>query len=117
VLRRQWEVNGYRSGAGTGVEAGDITFDTVSRQVKVDGKLLELSRRELDALELLMRRAGHVVSKPAIETALYSFDEEIGSNAIGVLIHRLRKRIQAAGAQVSIHTLRGIGYLLSDQAP
>ena len=107
-----------RPGQALGLQLalGNITFDTVERQARIGAVAIELSRRELDALELLMRRAGRVVSKAAIETALYSQDEEIGSNAVEVLIHRLRKRLQAAGATAYVHTLRGIGYLLSDEA-
>ena len=102
---------------GLTLTQGNLTFDTADRQVLVGDMAIELSRRELDALELLMRRAGRVVSKSSIENTLYSLDDEIASNAIEVLIHRLRKRIQAAGATVYIHTLRGIGYLLSQEAP
>lgn len=108
-----------RPGRGLGLQLrqGNLGFDTVSREVQIDGEPLLLSRRETDALELLLRRAGRVVSKPALEDALYAFGEEVGSNAVEVLIHRLRKRLQAAGADAHIHTLRGIGYLLSDREP
>lgn len=96
---------------------GNVTFDTVLRQTMVAGLPIILSRRELDTLELLMRRAGRVVSKSAIEDAIYPFGDEIGSNAIEVLIHRLRRHLQTVGADIFIHTLRGLGYLLSDHPP
>jgi len=96
---------------------GNVAFDTTTREVAVAGEPISLSRRERDALELLMRRFGKVVSKDAIEAAIYAFDDELTSNAIEVLIHRLRKRMQQAGATVHVHTLRGIGYLLSERAP
>lgn len=99
---------------GLTLTQGNISFDTVNRQATVNGAPLELGRRELDALEILLRRAGRVVAKGAIETAVYNFNEEIGSNAVEVLIHRLRKRLQAAGASAAVHTLRGVGYLLGD---
>ncbi len=106
-----------RPGAALGVELtqGNLAFDTVNRVATVGGAPLDLSRRELDALELLMRRAGRVVSKTAFENSLYGFGEEVGSNAVEVLIHRLRKRLQAAGALAGIQTLRGIGYILMDE--
>ena len=69
------------------------TCDSAARLASVAGKPLDLSRRELDALELLLRRAGRVVSKAALENGLYGFGEEVGSNAVEVLIHRLRKRL------------------------
>ncbi len=96
---------------------GNVAFDTTTREVRVADEPISLSRRERDALELLMRRFGKVVSKDAIEAAIYAFDDELTSNAIEVLIHRLRKRMQQAGATVHVHTLRGIGYLLSERAP
>jgi DNA-binding response OmpR family regulator len=83
----------------------------------VNGDQVMLSRREIDLLELLLRRSGRVVSKSAIEEGIYAFGEELASNAVEVLVHRLRKRMQQAGATVQLHTLRGIGYLLSDKAP
>ena len=53
------------------------------------------------------------MTKSAIEEAIYAFGEELASNAIEVLIHRLRKRMQEAHADVYIHTLRGVGYMLT----
>ncbi len=96
---------------------GNVAFDSTTREVRVADGPIALSRRERDALELLLRRFGKVVSKDSIEAAIYAFDDELTSNAIEVLIHRLRKRMQQAGATVHVHTLRGIGYLLSDRAP
>ncbi len=93
---------------------GNVSFDTSTREVRVDNQLVELGRREMDGLELLMRRTGRVVPKAAIEDAIYAFGDEVASNAIEVLIHRLRKRIRDAGGTIHIHTVRGVGYLLSD---
>ncbi len=103
-----------RPGAVLGMclTAGNLSFDTVGRDVKVDDKPLRLSRRELDILEYLMRRVGRVVSKEWLEEALYGFDEEVSSNSVEVAVHRLRKSLENAKANVAIHTLRGVGYLL-----
>ncbi|PKU26473.1 response regulator transcription factor [Telmatospirillum siberiense] len=100
---------------GLTLTQGNVTFDTMAREVHVAGQLLLPGRRELDALEVLMRRAGRVVSKAALEDALYAFGDEVESNTIEVLIHRLRKRMQVAGADVSIQTLRGVGYFLAEK--
>lgn len=102
---------------GLTLAQGNVTFDTMAREVRVSGQPLVLGRRELDALEVLMRRAGRVVSKAAIEDALYAFGDEVESNTIEVLVHRLRKRMQAAGADVLIQTLRGVGYFLAEKTP
>lgn len=96
--------------------AGNVSFDTVAREVSIGGVTAAFSRRETDLLEILLRRQGRVVPKDAIEESLYAFGDEVSSNSIEVAIHRLRKRLGEAGADVEVHTLRGIGYLLSPAA-
>jgi DNA-binding response OmpR family regulator len=108
-----------RPGASLGrtLTVGDLNLDTVARELTVDGAHCALSRRELGVLELLMRRAGRVVPKDAIDDALYGFDEAVTPNSIEVAIHRLRKRLVEAGARARVHTLRGIGYMLAEDEP
>jgi two-component system, OmpR family, response regulator len=89
---------------------GSLAFDSASRMAAVDGKPLDLSGREISVLEVLLLRAGRVVSKEQLVEHLYSFNEEVGMNAIEVYVHRLRKKIEGAG--VTIRTVRGLGYLL-----
>lgn len=81
-----------RLGAPLGVtlKAGNIAFDTVSRETVIDDGVVSLSRRESDALECLMRRLGRVVPRSVLEETLYGYQETIGSNSVEVLIHRLR---------------------------
>jgi DNA-binding response OmpR family regulator len=93
--------------------SGRISMDTVNREVRLDSELLALSHKELCLLELLMRRIDHVVPKDVIEESLYSYDEPVSKNSIEVLVHRLRKKMKDAGADLQIHTLRGVGYLCS----
>jgi DNA-binding response OmpR family regulator len=95
---------------------GNLELNTVDRVVTIAGATVELSRRELSALELLMRRSGRVISKAEMEESLYGYGEEVASNAIEVVVHRLRKKLSSAEASAELHTLRGIGYLLSDPA-
>ena len=92
-----------------------MSFDTTSREVSVDGSVIKISPREMSVLEQLMRRAGRVVAKDAIESKLYGFGDEVSANSVEANISRLRKRLTKADASVSIHTLRGVGYLLSEQ--
>jgi len=99
---------------GAVLESGNVALDTVLRQVEVNGRVVPVSRREIGALELLMRRAGQVVSKRALEDALYGLSDDVNPNTVEVLISRLRKRLEEIGANCSIHTLRGIGYLLRE---
>ncbi|MGI9508874.1 MAG: response regulator transcription factor [Geminicoccaceae bacterium] len=102
---------------GTVLEAGNLSFDTVGRETRIGNGAAPLSKRESDVLELLLRRKGRVVPKDAIEESLYGFDEEATPNAVEVATHRLRKKLESAGATVRIHTLRGVGYLLEDSDP
>jgi DNA-binding response OmpR family regulator len=98
---------------GKTLTAGNIVFDTVGLDVRVAETNLALPRRESAILEHLMRRLGRVVPKTVLEEKLYGMDEELGSNAIPVHVHYLRRKLAEAGATAEIHTVRGIGYLLS----
>jgi DNA-binding response OmpR family regulator len=64
-----------------------------------------------------MRRAGRVVPKAAIEESIYSYDMEASANAVEAQVSRLRKRLTEHGAQAAIHTLRGIGYMITESDP
>src|SRR5579875_2252029 len=103
------------SALGQELSASNLTLDTRTGEVQVDGTSVSLSRREIGLLELLLRRAGRVGPKQAIESSLYGMDEEVASNTVEVLVHRLRKRLAHLGAKVNVVTLRGIGYVLTDQ--
>jgi two-component system response regulator QseB len=61
-----------------------------------------------------MRRQGAVVPRDLLEQGLYSFDSQLGSNAMEVLVHRLRRKLTDAEATACIHTVRGVGYMLAD---
>lgn len=108
-----------RPGAALSVELSlsNLTFDTAGREVRVDGKVISMPRREMEMLEHLLRRSGKVVSKRSLEESLYGFDDDVTPNSVEVLVSRLRKRLQQCGAQASVHTLRGIGYMLMDAPP
>jgi DNA-binding response OmpR family regulator len=99
---------------GTTLQAGNVTFDTIGRDVRVESVHLTLPRREGAILEHLMRRLGRVMPKAVLEEKLYGIDDELGSNAIPVHVHHLRRRLLDAGATAEIHTVRGIGYLLTE---
>lgn len=105
-----------RPGAALGVvlTAGNVTFDVTSREVRIDDVLIPIPRREMAVLEQLMRRLGNVVPKDLLSDSVYSFDDDVTSNSLEVGISRLRKRLSNVGAKVSIHTLRGVGYLLTE---
>jgi len=99
---------------GQTLTAGNLSFDTTSREVRVGESPISISQREMGVLEQLMRRSGRVVPKDTLEEKLYGFDDEITSNSVEVHISRLRKRLCGADAGIHIHTLRGVGYLLAE---
>lgn len=99
-----------QSGGGSVLHHGALTLDTVGRRAMLNGEPIELSARELGVLEVLMLRSGRVVNKEQLAEQLYGWEEEVGANAIEVYVHRLRRKLEAAG--VVIRTIRGLGYLL-----
>jgi DNA-binding response OmpR family regulator len=99
---------------GATLTVGNVRLDVASRQVTIRDSVVGFTRREIGALELLMRREGQVVSKGALEDGLYGLSKDVSANAIEVLISRVRRRLEAAAANCSIHTLHGIGYLLKE---
>ena len=98
---------------GNALELGELRLDTVSRQVTLRDDPQFLSPREVAVLEILLRRSGHVVPKKIVEDHLFGLSSEVGSNAIEVYVHRLRKQLADSGADVEIHTVRGVGYLIA----
>ena len=88
------------------ISIGQVMLDTLTHTVSVDGKNVELPRREFMLLKALMENPGRVMSREKLETRLYGWGEELASNSIDVHIHHLRKKIPAG----FIKTIRGIGY-------
>jgi DNA-binding response OmpR family regulator len=99
---------------GMTLEAGNLRLDTVGRELAVGGTPVRLSRRELAILEQMMRRFGPIVPKAVLEEKLYGIDEEPDSNPIPVHVHHLRRQLEAAGASLVVHTIRGVGYVLAE---
>ncbi len=98
---------------GRSLELGNLVFDTVGRQLFINGNPQMLTARELAVLEILLRRRGRVVSKRVVEDQIFGLSSDLGSNAVEVYVHRLRKSLQDLGAKPVIHTIRGVGYLIS----
>jgi len=86
-----------------------MTVDAAAKRVRVDGRPVDLTPREWALLELFLTHPGRVLSKDQIAESLFTFDEQLSSNAIEVHVSRLRTKIQPAGAH--IRTVRGFGYL------
>jgi len=93
--------------------AADVVLDPAARRVLRAGEPVALSTREFDLLHTLMLNAGRVLSREQLEQHLYSWGEEVESNAVEVHIHHLRRKLGAA----LIQTVRGVGYVLLHESP
>ena len=96
--------------AGSSIKHGPLVYDQSGRIATIDGKMVELSARELGLLEVLLQRAGRMVSKDQLVERLCEWGEEVSNNAIEVYVHRLRKKIEKG--PIRIATVRGLGYCL-----
>ncbi len=102
--------------AGPVLRLGTLTVDEAAATAKCGDKELDLRLSERRLLVLLMRRAGTVVAKVSIETALSEQGRELSSNAVEALVSRTRKVLADAGTDVVIDTIRGVGYILKGPA-
>ena len=89
-------------------EHGGVSIDPATREVIAHGQAVVLSSREWAVLLLLLARPGVVFSRKQLEEKLYSWKDEVSSNAIEVYIHGLRKKL---GTQL-IQNVRGVGYMI-----
>jgi DNA-binding response OmpR family regulator len=98
--------------ATTTVTFGRLTYAPERREAAVEGVPLTLPRRELLVLEALLRNAGRVATLETLEAAVYGIDDDVDPTSIRPHVSRLRRRLDEAGAGVTIEALRGIGYML-----
>lgn len=99
-----------QAGGSAIINVGKLQLDTTSRVATYNNASLNLSARELAVLEILMLKTGKVVNKEQMLEKLCNFDEDISDNALEVYLHRVRKKLEHS--DISIRTIRGLGYLL-----
>ncbi len=85
-----------------------VSIDPVTREVHADGQPISLSAREWSVLQLLLARPGTVLSRRQLEEKIYSWRDDVSSNAVEVYIHGLRKKLGAT----LIQNVRGVGYMI-----
>jgi two-component system response regulator QseB len=103
VLRR------HAAAASSLLVRGALALDPLRKTVTLHDIPVALSAREFAVLEVLMQRPGAVLSRKKLEESIYSWDDDLGSNAVEVHIHRLRRKL---GADV-IRNVRGVGYCVA----
>jgi two-component system OmpR family response regulator len=96
--------------------AGSVRLDTASRETFCNDVPLLIGRREIGLLEVLLRRQGRVVPRAALTEVLYDREMEVTPNAVDAAVSRLRRALVDAGADVTLKTIRGVGWMLSTGA-
>ena len=99
--------------------AADLDVDLITRKVIRGGKPVELTVREFELLEFLLRHQGQVVSREALAHEVWNETARSTplDNVIDVHIARLRRKVDAEGAVKLIHTVRGVGFVLREDEP
>ena len=96
------------------VQVGQLQFDTTTRLATIGERQLNLTKRELALLEALLSRKDKPVTRDALFEKIFDMDNEAQPETIELYVHRLRKKLEGSG--VAITTLRGLGYLISEQS-
>ena len=92
------------------LQAGELAVDLIARQVTLTGEVVELTAREFNLLEFLMRSPGRVFPRTQMIEHVWGYDFDPGTNLVDVYIQRLRKKIDPHGEGQYIETVRGVGY-------
>lgn len=118
MLRRSRQPAFTQASAGPSTTVGDLVLDHGARHAALQGQALELTQREWELLELLVQRAGEVVTRDDVLAVWHASPAEPGqptaalnSNALEVYVHRLRKKLDAS--PLAIRNIRGLGYMLA----
>jgi two-component system, OmpR family, response regulator len=90
----------------------DLSLDLITREVRREGRRIELRPREFALLEYLMRNPGKVLSKTMILSHVWGYSFDPSTNVVDVLVSRLRERIDRNFEPKLVHTVRGVGYVL-----
>jgi two-component system response regulator PrrA len=102
---------------GAAVRVGPLTVDPGARLATLDGRELDLTRREFDLLEVLALNAGIVLSRPVLLERVWGYDFDVTDNAVDTFVGYLRRKMEASGEARMLHTVRGVGFVLREPRP
>lgn len=111
LLRRQ-----STSSRNPRLEFRGLTLDPVTRAVSRNKRAIELTNKEYALLDLLLRHPGHVFTRTSILESVWGYDFDASSNVLEVYMNFLRKKIDQPGEPKLLHTVRGVGYVLREEA-
>ncbi|WP_371535530.1 response regulator transcription factor [Streptomyces sp. NBC_01023] len=104
-----------RPPAATGsVRVGGLLLDAAARTASLDGRPVELTRREFELLEVLARNAGLVLSREQLLDRVWGYDFEVRNDAVDTFVSYLRRKLEAGARPRIVHTVRGVGFVLRD---
>jgi len=102
--------------AGSVLRYGDLVLDPAARTVHRGDRPVDLTRTEYALLELLMRNAGRPLTRDVIMERVWGWESEPTSNSLEVFVGYLRRKTESDGERRLIHTVRGVGYVLRNEA-
>jgi DNA-binding response OmpR family regulator len=94
----------------------DLSLDATARLVTRAGRALELTNTEFRVLEFLMRRAGRACSRAAIIDGVWGMEKDVQPNTVDAFIRLLRSKVDTGRRRPLIHSVRGFGYILREEA-
>src|SRR5205085_468555 len=110
LLRRR------QQGAAPVLQYAGLRLDVATRTAERDGKSIELTNKEYQLLEMLLRHPGQVLTRTQLLESIWGYDFEAESNVLDVYINFLRKKIDRDRGRKLLHTIRGVGYVLREQS-
>jgi DNA-binding response OmpR family regulator len=111
LTRRASKLNGNGHGRDE-LRAGDLMLDIARHSAVRGDREIELTVKEFQLLELLLRHQGTVLTRTQILDHVWQYDKDFASNVVDIYIHYLRNKIDKGFAKPLIHTVRGVGYSL-----
>jgi DNA-binding response OmpR family regulator len=101
----------------TRLHVGGLVVDPEAHTVTRQGSPIHLTRTEFLLLESLMRNSGRVMSRQRLIETIWGNDREVENNTLDVFVRQLRVKVEPAGSQKLIHTIRGVGYAMREEEP
>jgi DNA-binding response OmpR family regulator len=94
------------------VIAGDLVVDARRRVATMDGREMDLTKREFELLEAFARHPGQVLSRDQLLRLVWGYAVEVETNVVDVFVGYLRRKLEAGGEPRTLHTVRGVGWVL-----
>ncbi|MFD6300179.1 response regulator transcription factor [Streptomyces sp. NPDC060235] len=99
------------------VRVGGLSLDPAAREVSLDGRRLDLTRREFELLHVLALNTGIVLGRDQLLDRVWGYDFDVRTDAVDTFVSYLRRKLETAGRARIIHTVRGVGFVLRDDGP